>query len=141
MRQLQQFCEEHRNIEREAASLADAVSTAVPDAASVAVARWRLARLLFDHCTREDQLVYGRLAVSGDQEATRIAWRYRQTYGTMMERFGVYIREWPVGRILAEWVLFQRATHEILALIEGRVAEEERELFPLARRIFLRDAA
>jgi hypothetical protein len=132
---------EHRAIEGEALRLVAVVAGQVPDGASVAAIRWRMAEALLDHCAREDRVIYDVLLNSEDPVAADLAWRYREDHGAIGAAFTRYITEWPVGRIAREWEQFRADTHAIVAMLAERTAREETILYPLARDIEMRRAA
>lgn len=133
-----EFCAEHRALEAHAAQLLAIVSAPVPDAAAVAVMRWRMAQALIDHCNREDRLIYDRLLSSGDAIATDIAWQYRQEHGTIGPSFASYIAAWPVGRITREWARFRAETEALLAGLADRIEREEQVLYAHVERVMAR---
>src|ERR1700754_219972 len=104
------LCTEHRELEEQATTLLRVVQNLVPDPASVAMLRWRMARMLSEHCAREDREVYQRLVASGDASATVVAWRYRQEHGRLVPDFSRYIAAWPIEGIAREWPRFSAAT-------------------------------
>lgn len=136
-----ELCGEHRALEEHAARLMRAVACEVPDAASVAGARWQMAQVLFDHCRREDRGVYDRLLASGDASATAVAWRYRQDHGAIVADFSRYIADWPVGRIAREWARFRVETEALVASLALRIAQEEAVLYTHAERVMAQRAA
>lgn len=137
-----ELLDEHRELQGQAARLLHAISADVPDPAGVAVVRWQFAQTLFDHCSREDRTIYDRLLASGDVTATTIAWRYRQEFGELAQRFARYISEWPVDRIAREWGSFGGETRAVLAILGSRIEREEEVLYVHAARVIdRRDAA
>jgi iron-sulfur cluster repair protein YtfE (RIC family) len=135
------LCVEHRELERQAAILLRVVQNLVPDAAAVAVLRWRMAQQLSDHCMREDRAVYERLITSGDASATAIAWRYRQEHGQLAPDFSRYIAAWPVDRITREWDAFRTETQAVVMSLNSRIFLEEQVLYAHVERVTQRRAA
>ncbi|WP_268801268.1 hemerythrin domain-containing protein [Sphingomonas sp. Root241] len=140
-RVIEGLCAEHRALEAQAAQLLSIVSAPVPDAAAVAAMRWRMAQALFDHCNREDWLIYDRLLFSGDAVATRIAWLYRQEHGLLGPSFANYVATWPVDRITKEWERFRAETRILMAGLAERIKREEEVLYPHAERVIARRQA
>lgn len=138
---IQKLCAEHRALEAQAAQLLAIVSAATPDTAAVAAMRWRMAQALFDHCSREDWLIYDRLLFSGDAIATQVAWLYRQEHGLLGPAFANYVAAWPVGRITLEWECFRAETRILMADLAERIAREEEVLYAHAERIIARQRA
>lgn len=126
---------EHRELEAQAATLLRVVRNLVPDAAAVAVLRWRIARMLGDHCAREDRAVYERLIASGDARATAIAWRHRQEHGRLVPEFSDYIAAWPIDRVSREWEAFRAATEAVVMRLDSRISLEERVLYAHVARV------
>ncbi|MDF7776621.1 hemerythrin domain-containing protein [Sphingomonas sp. AOB5] len=138
---IEQLCTEHRSLEAQAAQMLAIVANRVPDPAAVAAVRWRMAQELFEHCAREDLVVYEQLIISGDAAAIATAWSYRREHGGLGEMFGRYIADWPVVRVGREWDAFRIATTDIMTRIAGRILSEERELYAHAERVLKRRAA
>lgn len=135
------LCGEHRELEEQAAALLCVVQNLVPDPAAVAVLRWRIARMLVDHCAREDRAVYERLIASGDASATAIAWRYRQEHGRLAPDFSGYIAAWPVGRVDREWEAFRADTEAMVMRLNSRIFLEEHVLYAHVERVTARRRA
>lgn len=129
------LCAEHRELEAQATLLLRVVQNLVPDAAAVAVLRWRMAQTLGDHCVREDRAVYEQLIASGDATATAIAWRYRQEHGRLAPDFSSYIAAWPVGRIAREWEGFRAETEAVVMSLNNRIFLEEQVLYAHVERV------
>jgi len=138
---ISELCEEHRQLEAQAARMLKIVAAPVADAAAVAGLRWRMAQALLDHCRREDRAVYDRLLASGDAIATALAWEYRKEFGALGAAFAAYIADWPVDRVNRNWIGFRADTQAMMALIVTRIACEERELYAHAERIEARRRA
>lgn len=119
----------------------DIVANHMPDPASVAATRWRMAQELFDHCAREDLTIYEPLILSGDAAVIATAWAYRREHGGLAEMFGRYVADWPVVRIGREWEAFRAETREIMTRLSNRILSEERELYVQAERLNARRAA
>lgn len=132
-----QLCAEHRVLEAHAALLLRIVAVPVPDAASVAAMRWRMAQALLDHCRTEDEHIYDPLIAAGD----RVAVQYREEHGALAKAFANYIAAWPVERIAREWKRFGVETEMMLVELEMRIAREEDMLYPHAARVTAREAA
>ncbi|MEI9850954.1 MAG: hypothetical protein WDN24_08975 [Sphingomonas sp.] len=109
-----QLCGEHRAIEEQAWRLLQIVASPIPDAAAVAMLRWRMVEALGDHCRREDRIVLDRMLVSGDAPATAAARAYRRGDRSLPDRFGDYIAEWPIDRVATEWPGFSAATEAMV---------------------------
>ncbi|MBB5710365.1 hemerythrin domain-containing protein [Sphingomonas xinjiangensis] len=138
---IDELCAEHRELEALAAELSRVVTAQLPDSASVAGLRWRVMRVLSDHCEREDRCVYDPLLYSGDAVATVLALRCRQEHGVLVEWFRTYVLDWPVDRINREWGDFGVATRAVLSCVAARGAMEEAQLYPHADRVMTRCAA
>ena len=132
---------EHQELERLADGFKAIVRAPVPDAAAVAAVRWQLVRAFIDHWEREDRLVYDLLLASGDARATALTWAFRQEFGTLREEMRRYVTEWPVDRISREWQAFQEHTFGLATRVDARREQEEKQLYPQARRVIGRRAA
>jgi iron-sulfur cluster repair protein YtfE (RIC family) len=141
MHVIAELCGEHRQLEEQASQLMEIAGAAVPDPATVAMIRWRLAQALSDHCAREDRAIYDNMLASGDVSATAIAWAFRREHGALAESFGRYIGAWPVDRIAREWARFRVDTHAVLEALADRIACEEDVLYAHAERVRARRAA
>lgn len=126
---------EHRELEYLAATMIRVVRNLVPDPASVAVLRWRLAAKLADHCAREDQAVYAMLVASGDAPAVELAWRYRAEHARLASDFTTHIAAWPIDRIAREWEAFRAETEMVARILSERIALEEGMLYPHFERL------
>ncbi|NML07544.1 hemerythrin domain-containing protein [Sphingomonas sp. G-3-2-10] len=141
LRTIKQLCDEHRELEAQARQMLDIVAITMPDPASIAAKRWRMAQELFEHCAREDLAIYEQLILSGDAVAIATAWKYRREHGGLGQMFGRYIADWPVVRIGREWEAFREETREIMTRLANRIQSEERELYVQAARLHDRRAA
>ena len=141
MRVIMELCDEHRLLEQQASELLRVTGAMPPDPAAAAALRWQLAQALFEHCSREDRLIYDRLMASGDAPAIAASWHYRCEHGTMARDFAGYIAEWPVGRIRFEWPLFGAETERMMERLARRIEREEAVLYPHAERVIMRRAA
>lgn len=135
MASIRELCVEHRELEAKAAELLRIVQNLVPDAAAVAMLRWRIVQMLGEHCVREDRAVYEKLIASGDAVATAIAWRYRQEHGRLAPEFSGYIAEWPIDRISQEWEAFRAATEMMVMRLNSRIFLEEQVLYSQVERV------
>ena len=107
----------------------------VPDAAAVAVLRWRMVRKLGDHCGREDHIVYEPLMASDDAAAQAIARCYREEHGRLLPDFSSYIAAWPVERVASEWESFRAETEAVVMRLHRRIFLEEQILYAHVERV------
>jgi hypothetical protein len=141
MELIAELCGEHRQLEAQASRLMDIVSAEVPDPATIAMVRWRMAQALSDHCAHEDLAIYDWLLASGDVSASAVAWAFQREHGALVELFGRYIVSWPVERIAREWDAFRVDTHGVVEALADRIACEEEILYPQVGRVMARRAA
>lgn len=141
MRLIDDLCAEHRILEQHAERLLRVVEGEMPDAAAVAALRWNMAQTLEQHCGREDSAVYERLLESEDATARAVAWHYRREHGALTGDFGLFIAQWPVERITAEWKLFGEECRAVIASLALRIEREEAVLYVHAERVMDQRAA
>lgn len=130
-----ELCAEHRQLEAQARQMLAIVAGPVADAAAVAGFRWRMAQALYNHCEREDRLIYRTILSSGDAAATALALSYRIEHGQLARDFGHYITDWPVTRINREWDAFRADTQAVMAALAVRIQSEEDTLYAHAERV------
>lgn len=135
MAPISELREEHRQIAAQARQVLHIVTGPVADAAAIAGIRWRMAHALFEHCEREDRLVYRSILSSGDAAATAAATDYRREHGRLAADFGRYVTDWPVTRINREWEAFRDATRLVMERLAARIRDEEDTLYPHAERV------
>ena len=123
--------DEHRALEQLASALLVIAAAPVPDPASVAALRWGMACRLHDHCAREERYIYHPLIDSDVPALARAGERSHRAFGGIAEMFGRFVADWPVERIAREWRGFGAEAKAVVAALRARIAEEERELYPL----------
>lgn len=132
---------DHRGLLIQAERLAQIVSGQAPDTAAVAAMRWRMTRVLLDHCAEADGLVRNVLLPSGDPQAMAVAAGFDRAHGGFAAAFRAYADAWPVDRISREWTVFAIETRAIIDVLARRIDAEAEDLHPALCRIQARRAA
>lgn len=107
-----------------------------PDASELASARGLLRETLVRHLKCEDWVLYPRLNATGDPELMRITHAFELEMGDLAAEFVAYDDKWTGERAAADWPGFCRATASIFDMLAVRVEREERELYPLADKLY-----
>ena len=131
MRSIAQVREGHQEIAELGAQLRKIIDHEVADSAAVTTVRWRMYRLLADHCTLEDQAVFYRSLACGEARLTALALRLREEMVPLARRFRESISDWPVERINREWIGYVMVVRELLDQLEKWIRFEDQLLLPL----------
>lgn len=107
----------------------------------LASARARLREMLVRHLKCEDWILYPRLRATGDPDLMRITRESELEMGDLAEEYVAYDDKWTTESVAARWEEFSRETIEVFGLLAVRVEREERELYPLADRLYVVAAA
>lgn len=104
--------------------------------ADLASARAALRETLVRHLKCEDWVLYPRLRASGEPELVRLTREFELEMGDLAADFTAYDDKWSATRVAADWAGFRRETQIVFDLLKLRVEREERELYPLADRLY-----
>ncbi|AJA10593.1 hypothetical protein SKP52_18615 [Sphingopyxis fribergensis] len=104
--------------------------------AELASARARLRETLVRHLKCEDWILYPRLRATGDADLMHITCEFELEMGDLAAEYVAYDDKWTAGRVAAKWTEFCRETIEVFGLLATRVEREERELYPLADKLY-----
>ena len=107
----------------------------------LASARGRLRETLVRHLKCEDWILYPRLRATGDTELMHITHEFELEMGDLAAEYVAYDDKWTAERVAAKWTEFSRDTIEIFGVLATRVEREERELYPLADRLYAATSA
>ncbi len=107
----------------------------------LASARGRLRETLVRHLKCEDWILYPRLRATGDAELMHITHEFELEMGDLAAEYVAYDDKWTAERVAAKWTEFSRDTIEIFGVLATRVEREERELYPLADRLYAATSA
>ncbi|HJS12368.1 hemerythrin domain-containing protein [Sphingopyxis sp.] len=107
-----------------------------PRPAELAAARARLRETLVRHLKCEDWILYPRLRATGDAEMMRITHEFELEMGDLAAEYVAYDGKWTAERVAARPEEFGRETAAIFAVLAMRVEREERDLYPLADRLY-----
>jgi hemerythrin-like domain-containing protein len=99
-------------------------------------ARPALRDTLVRHLKCEDWALYPRLRASGDPELVRVTRAFELEMGDLADDFTAYDDKWTAARVAADWAGFRRETMTVLARLARRVEREDRELYPLADKLY-----
>ncbi|WP_338426763.1 hemerythrin domain-containing protein [Sphingopyxis kveilinensis] len=105
--------------------------------ADLASARRALGETLVRHLKCEDWALYPRLRTSGEPELVRVTRDFELEMGDLADDFAAYDGKWTAERVAADWDGFRRETMIVFDLLKLRIEREERELYPLADRLYL----
>lgn len=104
--------------------------------AELASARARLRETLVRHLKCEDWILYPRLRATGDADLMHITREFELEMGDLAAEYVAYDDKWTAGRVAEKWTEFGRETIEVFGLLATRVEREERDLYPLADKLY-----
>ena len=104
--------------------------------ADLASARSALRDTLVRHLKCEDWVLYPHLCASGEPELVRVTRDFELEMGDLAEYFAAYDGKWTAERVTADWEGYRRETMIVFDLLKLRIEREERELYPLADRLY-----
>lgn len=102
----------------------------------LASARALLRETLVRHLKCEDWILYPRLRATGDADLMHITREFELEMGDLASEYVAYDDKWTAERVAAKWAEFSRETIEIFGALATRVEREERELYPLADKLY-----
>lgn len=104
--------------------------------ADLASARSALRTTLVRHLKCEDWALYPRLRASGEPGLVRLTRAFELEMGDLADNFAAYDDKWTAARVAADRAGFCRETRIVFDLLGRRVEREERELYPLADKLY-----
>ena len=107
----------------------------------LASARALLRETLVRHLKCEDWILYPRLRATGDAELMHITREFELEMGDLAAEYVAYDDKWTTERVAARWTEFCRDTIDVFDVLATRVEREERELYPLADKLYVAAAA
>jgi hypothetical protein len=107
----------------------------------LASARGLLRETLVRHLKCEDWILYPRLRATGDPNLMHITREFELEMGDLAAEYVAYDDKWTAERVAAKWTEFCRETIEVFGVLATRVEREERELYPLADKLYAAAAA
>jgi hemerythrin-like domain-containing protein len=107
-----------------------------PQLTELALARGRLRETLVRHLKCEDWILYPRLMATGEPELMDITREFELEMGDLAAEYVAYDDKWTAERVAAKLTEFSRETIEIFGILATRVEREERELYPLADKLY-----
>ncbi|GAO80132.1 MULTISPECIES: hemerythrin domain-containing protein [unclassified Sphingopyxis] len=107
----------------------------------LASARGLLRETLVRHLKCEDWILYPRLRATGDPDLMHITHEFELEMGDLAAEYVAYDDKWTAERVAAHWEAFCRETIAVFDVLATRVEREERELYPLADKLYAAAAA
>ena len=107
----------------------------------LASARGLLRETLVRHLKCEDWILYPRLRATGDPDLMHITHEFELEMGDLAAEYVAYDDKWTTERVAARWTEFCRDTIYVFDVLATRVEREERELYPLADKLYVAAAA
>lgn len=107
----------------------------------LASARARLRETLVRHLKCEDWILYPRLRATGDPDLMHVTHEFELEMGDLAAEYVAYDEKWTAERVAARWEEFCRETIAVFGVLATRVEREERELYPLADKLYVAAAA
>ena len=107
----------------------------------LASARALLRETLVRHLKCEDWILYPRLRATGDPDLMHITRDFELEMGDLAAEYVAYDDKWTTERVAAKWTEFSRETIAVFGMLATRVEREERELYPLADKLYAGVAA
>lgn len=105
-----------------------------PDSGALASARLRFSRALNVHLRHVDGAVLPALRRAADPRVMAALHQYRRVLHEYHEAAAHHIARWPSTGVTADWDGYRRSVADMLARMRGRVAAEERIVYPLLAR-------
>ncbi len=141
-REMQQLRAEHATL----VTLSRIIRTLVraprpPRPTELASARRLLRDTLVRHLKCEDWALYPRLNATGDPELMRMTREFELEMGDLAANFVAYDDKWTGELVVAAWAGFCIETESIFDALAIRIEREERELYPLADKVYAALAA
>ncbi|MBB4154495.1 hypothetical protein GGQ80_002408 [Sphingomonas jinjuensis] len=121
----------HRGLEAAGAEIAALLNAKAPDPVALPAARWNLATLMTQHMAMEDRHLFAYLVKDPRPEVARIGRRYREEFAGHFGSYADYAKRWTAERVAEDWPGYQIAARDQLRLLSERIAQVERDLFPL----------
>lgn len=139
----QRLMDEHDRIDAAVASLSALCESDTPDLPAIVIGLSDLAGELEHHLAHEDSFIYPRMLSEAAGGTSDIAAAFVKEFASLREDWGLYLREWSVDNIAADWAGFRHDTRTMATRLKARVDAENRLLYPAALQsnlITLRDA-
>ena len=107
-----------------------------PRPTELAAVRGMFRDTLVRHLKCEDWILYPRLRATGDPDLMHITHEFELEMGDLAAEYVAYDDKWTAERVEAQWSEFRRDTIEAFGMLTTRVEREERELYPLADKLY-----
>ncbi|MEZ5654309.1 MAG: hemerythrin domain-containing protein [Sphingobium sp.] len=132
MHDIQQLIAEHEKMDELAEELLTLVQSPDPWAGDAFALVRRLSACLDEHLAAENGILYADhyRAMPGRLESEVVA--FERTFQDLSEEWSLYLREWTIDNIVADWRNFSHATQWLMTRLRERIAQENEILYPLA---------
>jgi hemerythrin-like domain-containing protein len=136
MADLDQLFEEHREILRVVERLRYLIGQPkrAPQLHLFAL-RHELSSTLIGHLKREDWVLYPRLLASADPQIASVALTFSDEMGGLGAAYTQHCRKWDANAIASDWAGYCLASGVLLDALVKRITRENRELYPLLRKV------
>ncbi len=136
MADLDQLREEHREILRVVERLRFLIGQSKPaPQLHLFALRHELSSTLIGHLKREDWVLYPRLLASTDPRIASVALAFSDEMGGLGAAYTQHCKQWDANAIHSDWAGYCRASGVLLDALVKRITRENRELYPLLRRV------
>ena len=136
MADLDQLLEEHREILRVVERLRFLIGQPKPaPQLHLFALRHELSSTLIGHLKREDWVLYPRLLASTDPQVASIALAFSEKMGGLGVAYTQHCKQWDASAIHSDWAGYCGASGVLLDALVKRITRENRELYPLLRRV------
>ena len=135
---LARLLRDHEDIRRLALCVADVASHG--DAATLEETRWALARVALPHLGLDDRHVLTPLEKHGGPEG-EVAKRFRRELESFNEDFLGHMKDWTGSAVQGDRDRYVKSVRSLVARLHERLAQEERDLYPLISRLSKSEAS
>ena len=123
---------EHGRIDVELRRLQLLIEAEAPDAAAVTICLSDLSAELAAHLEFEDTIIYPRMIASTDQHTSTTARAFARDFAALRSDWEMYLSEWNLDCIVADWAEFCRYTATMITRLTVRIRAENEQLYTAA---------
>ena len=136
MADLDKLRDEHTVILRIVERLRFLIDQAVPPPQlHVLALRYELSAALIEHLQTEDRFLYPSLLASSDPHIAATARSFSEEMGGLGAAYVEHCKTWKGDAIAADWAGYSLASTALLDALTRRISRENRELYPLLRKL------